>query len=95
MLRRGAMPDLRGTADGAIPPRIRPRGILLRPDIRPFLRHEEEIPRVGVHVVRTAQYARWLGGTSHFWIGRAKDAGRGEGWSGLRFDRVEDVTSKL
>lgn len=90
MLRRGAMPDLQGAADGAVPQRIRPRGVLLRPDMRPFLLHEEEIPRVGVHVVRTAQYTRWLNGTSHFWIGRSKESGRGEGWSGLRFDRVED-----
>lgn len=94
MLRRGAMPDLRGAAEGAMPQRIRARGVLLRPDVRPFHIFEEEIPRVGAHVMRTAQYARWLNGTSHFWLGRRKTSGRGEGWSGLRCDRVEDVIQR-
>lgn len=94
MLRRGALPDLRGVADGAVPQRVRPRGMLLRPDLRPFYMYEEEVPRTGVHVVRTAQYARWLDGRSHFWIGRQKSSGRGEGWSGLRFDSVEDVVHR-
>src|SRR5204863_407968 len=83
MFRRGAMPDLRGVADGAQPQRVRARGVLLHPEKRPFWLHEEEIPRVGVHVTRTAQYTRWMNGSSHFWIGRGKDSGRGEGWSGL------------
>lgn len=94
MLRRGAVPLLRGAADGAVPQRIRARGVLLRPDVRPFHVFEEEIPRTGVHVTRTAQYARWLDGRSHLWIGRQKASGRGEGWSGLKFDSVEDAVRR-
>ena len=94
MLRRGAMPDLRGVADGGAPQRIRARGVLLRPEVRPFYLFEEEVPRAGAHVLRTAQYARWLNGTPHFWLGRRKTPGRGEAWSGLRFDRVEDAITR-
>lgn len=94
MLQRGAMPDLRGVADNAMPQRVRARGVLLRPETRPFYIHEEEVPRVGAHVMRTAQFARWLDGTSHFWLGRRKTSGRGEGWSGLRFDRVEESVKR-
>jgi hypothetical protein len=94
MLQRGALPQLRGAGEGAIPQRIRARGVLLRPEVRPFYVFEEEIPRTGVHVTRTAQYSRWLDGRSHFWIGRQKDSGRGEGWSGLRFDCVQDAVRR-
>jgi len=94
MLQRGALPDLRGAADGAVPARVRARGVLLRPNVRPFYIHEEEVPRTGVHVTRTAQYARWLDGRSYFWIGRQKDSGRGEAWSGLRFDDVQETVRR-
>ena len=50
--------------------------------------HEEEIPREGVRVTRTCQLARWQDGGTHLWIGRRKGIGRGEGSSGLAFDRV-------
>ncbi len=51
---------------------------------------EEEVPREGVHVTRTFQFTRWIDGSSHFWIGRRKGAGRGEGSSGLQFDSLLD-----
>ena len=35
------------------------------------------------------QYARWIGGTSFLWLGRAKHVGRGEGSSDLRYDVAE------
>ena len=50
--------------------------------------HEEEVPREGVRVTRSYQLARWQDGSTHLWIGRRKRVGRGEGSSGLRFDRV-------
>ncbi len=50
--------------------------------------YEEEIPREGVRVTRTCQLARWQDGGTHLWIGRRKGIGRGEGSSGLAFDRV-------
>lgn len=50
--------------------------------------HDEEVPREGVRVVRQAQFARWTDGASFAWIGRRKAVARGEGSSGLRFDRL-------
>jgi hypothetical protein len=51
---------------------------------------EEEVPREGIRVIRSYQFTRWIDGSSHFWIGRRKGAGRGEGSSGLRFDSLLD-----
>ena len=78
---------------------VHPRGLLLRSDPskpvsdEPPLRiAEEEIPRDGAVVTRSFQHARWLGGTSFLWLGRAKRAGRGEGSSGLRYDAAHRRT---
>jgi hypothetical protein len=78
---------------------VHPRGLLLRSDptrpveTEPPLRiAEEEIPRDGAVVTRSFQYARWLGGRSYVWLGRAKRTGRGEGSSGLRYDAADLVT---
>ena len=49
---------------------------------------EEEVPREGIRVSRSYQFARWIDGSSHFWIGRRKSVGRGEGSSGLKFDSL-------
>ena len=57
----------------------------------PLSLFEEEVPRAGARVTRAWQYARWVDGTTHLWIGRRKGPGRGEGWSGLRFDVVEPL----
>lgn len=51
---------------------------------------EEEVPRSGTAVRQSYQLARWVDGSTHFWRGRRKDPGRGEGSSGLRFDITED-----
>ena len=51
--------------------------------------YEEEVPREGVSVTRSFQFARWTDGSSHLWLGRRKQVGRGEGSSGLRFDILE------
>jgi hypothetical protein len=65
------------------------RGQILKPAMRsPLDIYEEEIPREGLRVTRTYQYARWLNGRSLLWLGRCKRPGRGEGSSGLRFDRA-------
>jgi hypothetical protein len=55
-----------------------------------FLR-DEEVPRAGAHVTGGYQYARWIDGSSHLWRGRRKQAGRGEGSSGLKFDNVTEA----
>jgi hypothetical protein len=52
----------------------------------PLLLFEEEVPRAGAYVSAAYQYARWIDGSTHLWLGRRKSAGRGEGSSGLRYD---------
>ncbi len=64
-----------------------PMGQILQPNHQHI--HEEEIPRSGVTILRRYQYARWQDGSHHVWIERHKTAGRGEGWSGLRFDVLD------
>jgi hypothetical protein len=83
-LRRAAMLDAQG-----VPQFGRAKGRILTP--RPGQRldlYEEEVPREGIRVTRTYQYTRWLDGTTHVWVGRRKDIGRGEGSSELRFDTL-------
>jgi hypothetical protein len=53
--------------------------------------YEEEVPREGIRVRRSHQYCRWYDGSTHLWIGRRKQIGRGEGSSGLRFDRLDNL----
>ena len=71
---------------------VHPRGVVLRTaddaDVRTDRLRvaEEEVPRDGAVVTRTYQLARTEGGGTLVWIGRAKQAGQGEGASGLRFD---------
>lgn len=54
----------------------------------------EEIDRAGATLTRAYQHTRWLNGTSYLWMARQKRPGRGEGWSGLRYDLVETVTGE-
>ena len=49
----------------------------------------DEVPREGVHLVRRFRCARGPDGSVHLWVGRSRNAGKGEGRSGLRFDFVE------
>ncbi len=84
-LKRGALPAF---DEGGIQGLQLPQGRLLEPS-RELLLYEEEVPREGARVIRTYQYARWIDGTTHLWIGRRKGPGRGEGSSGLQFDVVE------
>jgi len=82
-LRRGTMMQ----PDGSPMP-IRPKGRILEPN-RALSLFEEEVSRAGVRITRAYQYARWIDGSTHLWIARRKQLGRGEGSSGLRFDIVE------
>ena len=50
---------------------------------------EEELPREGIRVTRSYQFTRWIDGSSHFWVGRRKGVGRGEGSGGLQFDSLD------
>jgi hypothetical protein len=91
-LQRAAMPRvMEGDPDD--PKRIPPQTMLLRDgldvaDKHPYFLHEEEVPREGVHVIKNFQRTRWRDGRVVVWMGVRKVTGRGEGSSGLGFDRI-------
>jgi len=89
-LQRAAMPRLTDALPGS---RVEPRGEILRsgldgPVRQPYFLHEEEVPRAGANVTRGFQRARWFDGKVFTWLGRRKETGRGQGASGLVFDRA-------
>ncbi len=71
---------------------VHPHGVLLRAAPNGDLAMdrlriaEEEVPRDGVVVTRRYQLARTTDGGTVLWVGRRKEAGQGEGSSGLKFD---------
>jgi len=72
--------------------KVHPRTALMReglPTRRPYFLHEEEVPRAGVIVTQRYRRTRWHDGRPWLWLGVRKQTGRGEGGSGLGFDRVE------
>jgi len=76
-LQRAQMPGAKGAS-----------GILLTENPSPYFINEEEVPRSGIIVQQSFQRTRWLNGKTYLWIGRSKDAGKGEGWSNLKFDQI-------
>ncbi|HEY3170690.1 MAG TPA: hypothetical protein VGK08_06775, partial [Thermoanaerobaculia bacterium] len=90
-LERAAM--LRPDPAGGPAEPILPRGRILTPSsVGPEARYrvfEEEVTRSGLRVLRVPVRTRWMDGSTHLWIVRRKQAGRGEGSSGLRFDLGE------
>jgi hypothetical protein len=86
-LRRGAMAG----PDGTTAPLSAQSRILLPAPGTPLDLYEEEVPREGATVTRTYQLARWVDGSTHLWVGRGKQIGRGEASSGLRFDLATRV----
>jgi hypothetical protein len=83
-LERGAM-----LTDATSPAPILPVGRILSPsslDGDPYRIREEEIPREGLKVSREIHRTRGTDGSTHVWISRRKQIGRGEGSSGLQFD---------
>jgi hypothetical protein len=85
-LRRALL--LRGGPEGLMEPG--PLGRILLPG-KALELQEEEVPRTGIRVTRAFQCARAADGSTHLWMGRRKTPGRGEGFSGLRFDVVEET----
>jgi hypothetical protein len=82
-LKRGAVLKPSGSAE-----LVHAVGRILEPGQELSL-FEEEVPREGVRVTRSYQFTRWIDGSSHFWIGRRKGVGRGEGSSGLKYDALD------
>ena len=68
-----------------------PKGVLLNEAQPVYFINEEEVPRSGISVQRSYQRTRWLNGRTYLWIGRRKETGKGEGWSNLKFDQIEDI----
>jgi len=87
-LQRAALPRfLEG--DPNLPKKVRPRTTLLRhKQPNAYFIHEEEVPRAGIVVTQSYQRTRWVGGKVFTWLGVRKQTGRGEGWSGLKFDTL-------
>jgi hypothetical protein len=90
---------------GTVIQRLR-RGAVLQPDGSQILHEaegeilgarealsifDEEVPREGLKLTRNRRLARWLDGSTWLWTAVRRQVGRGEGSSGLSFDRLEDV----
>ncbi len=96
-LRRAAMPRQLANDPAPTFERVRPRTALLREGLdrrEPYRIHEEEVPRTGAHVLHSFQRTRWTDGKVVTWIGTTKRTGRGEGHSGLAFDRIVPTPKK-
>jgi hypothetical protein len=89
-LQRAALPRiLEGDPDPAV--KVEPRTGLLRHGLddkpaAPYFLHEEEVSRAGTRVLRSYQRTRWTDGRVYTWLRVRRQAGRGEGYSGLAFD---------
>jgi hypothetical protein len=53
-----------------------------------LLLYDEEVPREGVHIIRQRRLTRWTDGSTWLWTAFRNQIGRGEGSSGLQFDRL-------
>ncbi len=95
-LQRGAMLRVVAGAPPASRVPVEPRTSLLRPGLdlesgQPYFVHEQEVTRAGVDVSLRFQRTRWRDGRAWTWLGAQKETGRGEGSSGLAFDRIVDI----
>ena len=100
-LQRAAMLRiLEGDAVGGVPvdpSPVRPRTSLLRVGLEgagapaAYFVHEEEVPRAGARVTQGFRRTRWRDGRAWVWLAVRKQTGRGEGSSGLAFDRLVDL----
>lgn len=98
-LQRGSMLRIID-GDTLAPVKIKPLSNILRegleskPKPLAYLIHEEEVTRAGIKVIQGFQRTRWLDGSVFVWFGSKKKNGRGEGNSGLAFDKLETVKNK-
>ena len=83
-LQKAAMPEFVDRYGDTI---VASRTTLLRATGKFFL-NEEEVPRSGAIVKRMFNRTRWYNGKVFTWVAKRKEAGRGEGESGLSFDQV-------
>src|SRR5262249_52035633 len=90
---QGALYLRRGTM--AIPTTSGPMMVVARAAIldpgQPFFVADRIIPPTGLQVDRYFRRARSADGSTFVWLARRSGPGRGQGWSGLRFDVVENL----
>jgi len=94
-LQRAAMP--RFLENSTSSDKIRPRTIFLQEGLankQPYFIFEEEIPRAGANIHHSYKRTRWKNGRVIIWFGARKSTGRGQGSSGLAFDRILAATTK-
>jgi hypothetical protein len=84
LLRRGTMIDPSQAEE-----RFSARGTILTG--RMFLLLDQALPRSGINIERYFRRTRWIDGSLHCWLARRTTAGRGEVYSGLAFDVLENV----
>jgi hypothetical protein len=87
-LRRGSMKVPTGGGTFTL---LKARGEILEPQ-HPFFVTDRAVPRAGTQVDRYFRYTRSSDGTPFLWLARRSGQGKGPGWSGLRFDTVNDMT---
>jgi hypothetical protein len=96
-LQRAAMPRIFENVFNPKPEKIRPRTNLLQQNLangEAYFIHEEEVPRAGIQVYQSYQRTRWSNSKVFLWLGARKVTGKGEGSSGLGFDRILPNTAK-
>jgi hypothetical protein len=81
LMRSGFRPD----PDAEVVPLVNPTAQMQQD---PYYVFEEEVPRAGIRISAQYQRARWYGGRIFNWLGYRKTIGRGEGASGLEYDRI-------
>jgi hypothetical protein len=87
-LRRGTMEI--PTTQGLL--YVTPRALILDPG-QPFFLADRVLPPTGVQVDRYFRRTRAMDGSTYLWLARKAGPGRGPGWSGLRFDLVQNVAT--
>jgi hypothetical protein len=93
-LQRAAMPRILA-GDTNPPQKVQPLTSLLREGLdaappQPYFLHEEEVPRAGARLTQHFERTRWAQGQVFTWLRVQSQTGRGEGESGLAFDRLVD-----
>lgn len=89
LLRRGTM-DVPGPGSTIV--QLQPHSSILQPGT-PFYLTERVVTPTGVEVQKYFRRCRWIDGSTLVWVGRATTPGRGQGWSGLRFDFLRSVAA--
>ena len=86
LLRRGTMEI--ATSSGFV--FLKAHALILEPQ-HPFFVADRVVTRAGIMVDRYFRRTRSADGSTFVWLARKSQQGRGPGWSGLRFDIVQDM----